>query len=147
MDALTHLRAMYNPKIGPALADVLMENPSEQIVEAVADDLKERKDAAAIAALRYAARGNYDAFLKLSIAEAQLASGDAEGFVTLAGILKGGGAPFARQRASELLEKSAGKKFGYNADRDLRQNGAAVASIELWIKNESKTLRWDGKPR
>ncbi|MGE5307290.1 MAG: metal ABC transporter permease [Alphaproteobacteria bacterium] len=141
LDALTHLRAMHSPKIAPALAHVLMGNPSEQIVEAVVNALKERKDAAAIAALRHAAQGNYDAFLQLSIAEAQLASGDAEGFVTLAGILKGDGAPVARQRASELLEKSAGKKFGYNADGDLRQNGAAVASIETWIKNEGKTLR------
>ena len=145
LDAISHLRELNSPKIVPALADVLMHDPSEQVVEAVVDALKEKQDARAIPALRRVAQGNYDAFLKLSIAEAQLASGDGDGFVTLAGILKGDGAPLARQRASELLERSAGKKFGYNADKDLQQNGAAVASIDTWLKNESKTLKWDGK--
>ncbi len=145
LDAISHLRELHSPKVGPALADVLMRDPSEQVVEAVVDALKEKQDPRAIPALRHVAQGNYDAFLKLSIAEAQLASGDGEGFVTLGGILKGDGAPVARQRASELLEKSAGKKFGYHAEKDLQQNGAAVANIESWLKNEGKTLKWDGK--
>ena len=145
LDALSHLRELNSPKIGPALADVLMRDLSDQVVEAVVDALKEKQDARAVPALRHAAQGNYDAFLKLSIAEAQLASGDGEGFVTLAGILRSDGASLARQRASELLEKKAGKKFGYDAGKDLQQNGAALASIESWLKNEGKTLKLDRK--
>jgi zinc/manganese transport system permease protein len=143
LDAIAHLRKVDNPRVLRALADVLMHNPSEQIVEAIVGALKEQKDPEAIAALRHAARQDYDAFLKLSIAEAQVAAGDNDGLFTLASILKGDGAPLARQRASELLEKSAGRKFGYNADADHKQNGAALESVEAWLKNESQTRKRD----
>lgn len=145
LDALAHLRQSHSPKVVPAVADALMRNPSEQFVEAAVEALKERKDPAAIPALRHAAQSNYDAFLKVSIAEAQLAAGDAGGFDTLAAVLKGDGAPLARRRASELLDKGAGKGFGYNADRDSQQNGPAIASIQAWLKNEGKTLKRDAK--
>ena len=145
LDAITHLKGMHDPKIVPALGDVLMRNPSEQIVEAAVDVLKKQNDPRAVPALQHAAQGNYDSFLKLSIAQAQLALGDRGGFSTLINILKSDGAGLARQQASDLLEKLAGKKFGYQAEKDVHQNSTALASIDAWMNSEGKALRWDAK--
>jgi hypothetical protein len=113
-----------------------MRNPSEQLVEAAVAALKKQKDPRGVPALRHVAQAKYDAFLKLSIADAQLALGDRDGFYTLFTVLKTDGAPLARQQASELLEKGAGKKFGYMAEANARQNGAALAAIEAWLKSQ-----------
>jgi hypothetical protein len=100
-----------------------------------------------VPALRQAAGGNHDSFLKLSIAEAQLALGDSEGFSTLMTILQSDDAGLARQQANALLEKQAGKQFGYQADKDVKQNGPALSRIEAWLKSEAKTFHWDGTTR
>jgi zinc/manganese transport system permease protein len=145
LDALAHLKGMHDAKITPALADLLARNPSEQIVESAVELLKEQNDPRAVPALRQAAQGNHDSFLKLSIAEAQMTLGDREVFATLLAILKSDGAGLARQQASDLLEKLSGKKFGYHAEKEVQQNGSALASIDAWLKSEGKTLRWDSK--
>jgi zinc/manganese transport system permease protein len=145
LDALAHLKGMHDAKITPALADLLARNPSEQIVESAVELLKEQNDPRAVPALRQAAQGNHDSFLKLSIAEAQMTLGDREVFATLLAILKSDGAGLARQQASDLLEKLSGKKFGYHAEKEVQQNGSALASIDAWLKSEGKTLRWDLK--
>ncbi len=145
LDAITHLKEMRDPKIALAIADLLRRNPSEQIVEALVEVLKHQNDPGAVATLREAAKANYDSFLKLSIAQAQLELGDREGFATLLAILKSDGAGLARQQASDLLEKLSGKKFGYQAEKEVQQNGSALASIDAWLKSEGKTLRWDSK--
>jgi zinc/manganese transport system permease protein len=145
LDALAHLKGMHDAKITPALADLLARNPSEQIVESAVELLKEQNDPRAVPALRQAAQGNHDSFLKLSIAEAQMMLGDREVFATLLAILKSDGAGLARQQASDLLEKLSGKKFGYHAEKEVQQNGSALASIDAWLKSEGKTLRWDSK--
>ena len=145
LDAITHLKEMRDPKIAPAVADLLRRNPSEQIVEALVEVLKHQNDPGAVAVLREAAKANYDSFLKLSIAQAQLELGDREGLATLLAILKSEGAGLARQQANDLLEKLSGKKFGYQAEKDIQQNGSALASIDAWLKSEGKTLHWDVK--
>ena len=145
LDAIAHLKEMRDPKIAPALADLLMRNPSEQIVEAAVEVLKRQNDPRAVPALRHAAQGNYDGFLQLSIAQAQLALGDGQGFLTLVAILKSEGPGLARQQASDLLEKLAGKKFGYQAEKDIHQNGTTLATIDAWLNSEGKTLHWDPK--
>ena len=145
LDAIAHLKEMRDPKIAPALADLLMRNPSEQIVEAAVEVLKKQNDPRAVSALRHAAQGNYDSFLKLSIAQTQLALGDRQGFSTLVAILKSEGPGLARQQASDLLEKLAGKKFGYQAEKDIQQNGTVLATIDVWLNSEGKTLPWDAK--
>jgi zinc/manganese transport system permease protein len=145
LDAITHLKEMRDPKIAPAVADLLRRNPSEQIVEALVEVLKHQNDPGAVAVLREAARAAYDSFLKLSIAQAQLELGDREGLATLLAILKSDGAGLARQQANDLLEKLSGKKFGYQVEKDIQQNGSALASIDAWLKSDGETLRWDAK--
>ncbi len=143
LDAIAHLKQMRDPKIAPAVADLLRRNPSEQIVEALVEVLKHQNDPGAVAALREAAKANYDSFLKLSIAQAQLELGDREGLATLLAILKSDGAGLARQQANDLLEKLSGKKFGYQAEKDAQQNASTLASIDAWLTSEGKTLRWE----
>lgn len=145
LDAITHLKEMRDPKIAPVIADLLRRNPSEEIVEALVEVLRHQNDQGAVVALRQAAKADYDSFLKLSIAQAQLALGDREGVSTLVAVLKSDGAGLARQQASDLLEKLSGRKFGYQTERDLQQNAVALASIDAWLKSEGKTLRWDAK--
>ncbi len=104
-----------------------------------------QKDPRAIPALRRAAQENYDDFLKLSIAKAQLALRDTEGFATLIQVLKNDGANLARQEANELLEKHAGTGFGYQVDKTVVKNKAALLKIDDWWKREGATLKWDEK--
>ena len=147
LDGLSHMKDMRDPKIAAALVDLLARNPSEQIVEAAVELLKKQNDPSALPALRQAAGGNHDSFLKLSIAEAQLALGDREGFSTLMTVLKSDDAGLARQQANALLEKQTGKQFGYQADKDVKQNGPALSRIDAWLNGEAKTLRWDAATR
>jgi HEAT repeat protein len=147
LDALAHLKGMHDAKITPALADLLARSPSEQIVESAVELLKERNDPRALPALRQAARGNHDNFLKLSIAEAQLALGDREGFSTLMTILQSDEAGLARQQANALLEKQSEKQFGYQPEKDVKQNLPALLRIAAWLNGEAKTLHWDATTR
>ncbi|MBI2999814.1 MAG: hypothetical protein HYY46_15405 [Deltaproteobacteria bacterium] len=83
--------------------------------------------------------------MKLSIAKAQLALGDHEGFGTLIQVLKNEESVFARQQASELLEARSGRRFGYDAEKSVAQNTAALQGINEWWKIEGSRLRWDTK--
>jgi zinc/manganese transport system permease protein len=145
LDAIAHLREMHDPKIVPALTDLLSRTQSHQVIEATVEALRKQKDPRAIPALQHAAQGNYDSFLKLAIAQAQLTLGDREGLSTLVGILKTDSAGLARQQANDQLERLAGKKFGYQPDKDVLQNRAALARIDAWTKDEAKKVRWDTK--
>ncbi len=140
LDALAHLKTMRDPKIAPAIADLLMHNPSEQVVEAAIELLVKQNDSRALPALQHAAREKYDGFLKLSIAQAQLALKDREGLSTLVAILKSEGAALARAQANDLLERVAGKRFGYQSDKGVEENRAALARIDAWVSGEAKNL-------
>jgi len=143
LDAIVHLREMRDPKITLALTDLLMRNPSERVLEAALELLKSQNDPSAVPALQHAARGDYDAFLKLAIAQAQMSLQDRDGLATLVAILKSDGAGLARQQASDLVEKLAGKKFDYQADKGAKENSAALARIDAWLNSEGKELRLD----
>ncbi len=143
LDALAHLKEMRDAKIAPAVADLLKRNPSEQVVEAAVEVLKRQNDAVARTALRAAAQENYDGFLTLTIAQAQLALGDKEGLSTLLTVLKSDGPGLARQQASDLVEKLAGKKFGYQSDRGAAQNSEALARIAAWSDKEGGRMNWE----
>ena len=141
LDGVSHLGDMHEPRIVPALAELLSRTHSEQVVEAVVQALGKQRDPRAIPALRQAAQGKYDDFLKLSIARAQLASGDPQGFASLIAILKDEEGGYARQQANELLEKKSGRKFGYNPSLLPSQNRSALQKIDQWRKDEGSALR------
>ncbi len=145
LDAIGHLTEMHDPRIVPALTDLLSRTRSEQVVEATVEALRKQKDARAVPALRLAAQGNYDDFLKLSIAKAQLALGDRQGFATLIKILRDEESLLARQQANELLENQSGHRFGYSPEKTVAQNGAVLQKIDEWWKNEGSKLRWDSR--
>jgi len=145
LDAAKHLGDMHDPGIVPALTNLLMRTKSEQVVEATVEALSKQQDPRALPALRHAAEGHFDPFLKLSIANAQFALGDREGFTTLIAILKNEEAAFARQQAIQLLEARSGRKFGYNAEVPVAQNAAALQRIEEWWKRDGNRLVWDKK--
>ena len=141
LDAISHLGDMHDPRIVPALTKILQETKSEQVVETVAEALGKQKDPRAIPALNAAAKNHYDDFLKLTIAQAQLAVGDREGFATLIAILKSDEAGFARQQAIELLEKQTGRKFNYDAQKSVAENQAAIKKIDEWWTKEGRKLK------
>ncbi|MBI3939403.1 MAG: metal ABC transporter permease [Acidobacteria bacterium] len=135
LDGVAHLGDMHDPRIVPALADLLARTRSEQVVESTVEALSKQKDARAIPALQHAAaQQNYDDFLRFSIAKAQLTLGDAGGFGTLIQILKSDEAGYARQQANDLLEARSGRKFGYNPALTVDPNRAALQRIEEWWK-------------
>ena len=138
LDAVTHLAEMRDPKIVPALSDLLSRSRSEQVVESTVEALRKQKDPRAAPALRQAARGSYDDFLKLSIAKAQLELGDRDGFATLIRILKNDESLFARKQANDLLEAQSGRKFGYEPEKTAAENRAALQKIEEWWRTEHR---------
>ncbi|MBI4455643.1 MAG: metal ABC transporter permease [Acidobacteria bacterium] len=138
LDGVRHLGDMHDARIVPALTELLARTRSEQVVEATVEALSKQKDPRAVPALQHAAEGDYDDFLKLSIAKAQLALGDRGGFSTLIKILKNGEAGFARQQANELLEAKSGRKFGYDPTLTIEQNRPALQRIDEWWKREGR---------
>ena len=145
LDAARHLGDMHDPRIVPALTNLLMRTKSEQVVEATVEALSKQQDPRAIPALRHAAQGKFDPFLKLSIARAQMTLGDKEGFATLIEILKNEEAAFARQQALELFQTQSGRKFGYDPEQSVAANAAAIERIEEWYRKEAGRLAWDKK--
>ncbi|MGI8782518.1 MAG: iron chelate uptake ABC transporter family permease subunit [Acidobacteriota bacterium] len=145
LDGVSHLGEMHDPRIVPALNELLARKPSEQVVEATVEALGKQKDPRAIPALRHAAAQPYDDFLKLSIARAQLAVGDGQGFRTLIRILENEEAGFARQQAIRTLEAQSGREFGYNPEQPVAANRAELGRIEEWWRREGAGLEWNAR--
>jgi zinc/manganese transport system permease protein len=140
LDAVAHLGDLHDPRIVPGLMAVMARTKSDQVVESVVTALLKQQDPKAIPVLRVAAKGIYDSFLKLTIGKAQLDLGDNEGFATLLGVLRDDEAGFARQQAQEIMESTSGRNFGYNAEKTVEQNEAALKKIEDWIGSEGGKL-------
>jgi HEAT repeat protein len=143
LDGLKHLQEMNDPRIVPALDSLLARTQSDEVVESTVTALSKQKDARAIPALRKAAAGIYDYFLKLTIAEAQFNVGDTEGFSTLIGILEKDDAGYARHQAIDLLEAKSGKKFGYNPDTSAATNQRALAEMIRLYSSIGSRLKFD----
>jgi hypothetical protein len=144
LDAVKHLGEMHDPRIVPALVQVMSNTTSEGLIESIVEALSQQKDPRAIPALRAAAKKNYDPFLNLTIARAQLAVGDNQGFQTLIEILKNEDAGYARIQAYELLEQLSGQKFGFQADKSGSENKSAIEKIENWWKDKGVDLKLNG---
>lgn len=143
LDGVTHLGDMHDARIVPALCELLLRAKSDEVIEGTVDALSKQRDPRAIPALRQAAQGPYDDFLKLSIAKAQLTVGDAEGFKTLINVLHNNEAVFARQQANALLEDKSRHQYGYDPNKSVEQNQHALQKMEDWWKNEGSRLKWD----
>jgi zinc/manganese transport system permease protein len=141
LDAIRHLGSMQDPRIVPALANVVKNSKSDQVVEAAVTALTKQKDPRAVPALRGAAQTTYDSFLELTIGKAQLSLGDTEGFATLIKIMKDDEAGFARQQASELLDNTSGRKWGYNAERSVAENAPVLKNIAEWYTREGSKMK------
>ncbi len=141
LDAIRHLAVVKDPRVVPSLGSVVNSSKSDQVVEAAVAALTQQKDPKAIPALRTAGVNVYDSFLKLAIARAQLMLGDTEGFSTLIKVLKDDEAGFARQQASELLDSMSDHKWGYNAERSVAENSAALKNIADWYDREGKRMK------
>ncbi len=138
LDAVSHLGDMNDSRIVPALGDLLSKSSNEQVVEAIAEAFTKKKDAKAIPALKEALRKDYDPFLKLTIAKAVIALNDNSGYDTLVQILKDDEAGFARAQALEWITMKAGQDFGYNPEKTVAENSAAIDRIEKWGKGIGK---------
>jgi zinc/manganese transport system permease protein len=147
LDAISHLGDLHDPRIVPALTDLLLHTQSEQLIEAIVEALTKQQDPRALSALRHADEANFDDFMKLSIAKAELTLGDVEGFDTLIVILKDAEAAFARQQANELLESKSGRNFGYKPDLTVNQNHLALQKIQEWWRQEGQHLQWDSRAK
>ena len=145
LDAISHLGDFHDSRIVPALAALMDATSSEQVVEALAEALGKQRDPRAVPALQHAASKDYDDFLKYTIARAQLGVGDRQGFQTLIKILRNDEAGYARQQAADLLEAQSGKKFGYDAQKTVAENGAALKKIDGWWKKDASRLKWNAR--
>jgi zinc/manganese transport system permease protein len=145
LDGLKHLQEMNDPRIVPALDSLLVRTKSDEVVESTVTAMSKQKDTRAIPALRKAAAGIYDYFLKLTIAEAQLSIGDTEGFSTLMAILTKDDAGYARHQANALFEAKSGRKFGYNPDSTAAANKTALAEMSHWYSSIGSHLKFDAK--
>jgi zinc/manganese transport system permease protein len=139
LDAVTHMGDLKDPRIVPALVQLLTRTKSDHVVEATAEALAKQKDPRAISALKEVAKRDYDPFLKLTITKTQLELGDREAYGNLLEILKNDdAAQLARQQANEALETNSGKKFGYNPEKSAAENKDALQKMEAWVKENTK---------
>jgi zinc/manganese transport system permease protein len=145
LDGLKHLQEMRDPRIVPALDTLLARTKSDEVVESAVLAISKQKDGRAIPALRKAAAGIYDYFLKLTIAEAQLNIGDTEGFSTLLAILKEDDAGYARHQANDLFAAKAGRKFGYDPNLSAEANRQALAEMDQWYSGTVRHLKYEAK--
>jgi zinc/manganese transport system permease protein len=135
LDAIRNLVGDEDPRVVPALAELLEATPSEQVVEAIAEFLAGRQDALGLTALHEASERDYDSFLKLTIAEALIESRDRYGYEVLVGVLRDEEAGFARTQAIELIRAEAGEDFGYASELDVAENESALNLIESWVQD------------
>ncbi len=137
LDAISHLGDVNDPRIVPALTEVLSRSGSEQVVETIAGALMKRKDSRAIPGLKAALKKNYDPFLKLTIATALIELKDQSGYETIIQILKNDDAGFARAQAIEVLKTKAGRDFGYSPEKTAAENAAAIDRLQGWVRQNS----------
>ena len=135
LDAIANLVGDEDPRVVPALAQLLESTRSEQVVEAIAEVLAGRQEAPGLAALHTAATRDYDPFLKLTIAEALIESRDRYGYEVLVGILRDEEAGFARTQAFEIIRADSGEDFDYDAELGVEENRSALTRIESWAQN------------
>lgn len=133
LDGLKHLQEMNDPRIVPALQDLLARSQSDEVVEATVLALGRLRDPQSLPALRKAAAGIHDYFLKLTIAEAQFSVGDEQGYVTLLDIMRSDDAGYARHQADALFRKQSGRDFGYDPDVPVTDNNSALKMMEDWL--------------
>ena len=145
LDALKHFQEMNDPRIVPALNSLLARTKSDEVVESAVTVLSKLNDTRAIPALRKAAAGVDDYFLKLTIAEAQLNVGDAQGFATLLAILREDDAGYARHQAYRLFEAKSGSRFTYNPDSPVKTNSEAISAMSRWYSGTGGRLKFDSK--
>jgi hypothetical protein len=136
LDAISHLANMNDPRIAPALAELLGRTNSEQVVESLADAIAKKKAPKTATALKAALLRDFDPFLKLSLAKALIAIGDDAGIKAVVDILKDDEAGFARSQALDVLKANAGKDFGYNPEKTVEENKAAIEVIEGWAHHQ-----------
>ena len=136
LDAISHLSEMNDPRIVPAMADLLARTDSEQVTESIAEALTKLKDLRAIPSLKSALAKDYDPFLKLTIARALVELGDKSGYQVLIDILKNDEAGFARAQAIEIIKGKAGQDFGYNPEKTVAENAKAIELLERWEKKQ-----------
>ena len=60
---------------------------------------------------------------------------DKSGYDALVEILKDSEAGFARVQALELLKAKTGQDFGYNPEKTVGENSAAMARLESYLKS------------
>lgn len=137
LDAISHLGDMNDPRIVPALTEVLSRSSNEQVVEAISEALTKRKDSRALPGLKTALKKDYDPFLKLTIAKALIELNDPAGYGALIEILENNEAGFARAQAIEILKAKAGQDFGYNPEKTVAENKDAVQRIKQWEKRNA----------
>ena len=147
LDAVVHLSDMKDPRIVPALMNLLSVAQSDQVMEVTVVALAKQQDPRAIPPLRNIAEGPYDDFLKVTISSAQLELGDTQGFNTLITILTRDEAGFARQQAIDLIELKTGRHFDYDAQKSVSENSDALQLIREWYEREGKQLKWDPETR
>ena len=139
LDAISLLVDVDDPRVVPALAGLLGETSSEQVVEAIARVFSNRGDPRAAPALWKAVERDSDPFLELSIAEALVACGDNGGYRIMLEILRDEEAGFARAQAIERVAEAAGDDFGYQSELGVEQNRSALEAIDAWINGPNQT--------
>jgi hypothetical protein len=134
LDAISHLSEMNDPRIVPALSDLMARSNSEQVVEGIAQAMEQKKDPKAVPVLEKALTRDFDPFLKLSIAKALVGLNNQGGYSALVEILKNDEAGFARSQALDLIKTKAGSDFGYNPEKTAAENKDALVHIEDWLR-------------
>jgi zinc/manganese transport system permease protein len=138
LDAVSHLADVDDPRVAPALAELLAKSESDQVVETVAVALGKLKDPKAAPALRAALEKDHDPFLKLTIAGSLVQLKDKAGYDRLVKILQSDEPVLLRSQALELIKAEAGQDFGYDPEKTAVENKASLVRVGAWVREISK---------
>src|SRR5262249_30854152 len=118
----------------------LLQDPDDSVRERALRCVKTLASPSSRDPLFAAAGKEEDEFLKVEIAEALLELGDPRGFGPLVDVNTGGEAAQARRDAWEHLKAHASIEVTYRPDLPPAENGAAVAELRRWWKDNAQKL-------
>lgn len=142
IDAVHHLAELADPHAVPHLLEVLKGNPSERLIEHIVQALPLFSDRSAVEVLKGLGQRDFDAFLKIEIANAILRLRDPSGIPILLDVLKEEKALLPRVQAFQLFRDVVGKDFGYDPYADEKTRDKALKSMKVWWDRVSSKIRW-----
>lgn len=134
--AIDRIEELGDPHYVPALADLLLHDPSDAVVEHAVKTVASFGDRTALPALLHTTERDLDPGLLTEVARAVATLGDPRAIGILVQTLRGDTPPFLLDEAASLLASITGHAID-------PADPATVDAVEAWAREHEATLHWD----